>query len=199
MSPRLRTALPLVAASAILLAACSSTTANPPAASPDAPEAASASPATSQGAAQAKDSASAPAPAAPSPLDFTGTTITGAAFNGADLAGKPVVLWFWAPWCTVCRAESPDVAKVAAEFDGRITFVGVGSRGPADDMRAFVDETGTGGFTHVADVPGSVWARFGIVAQPSFVFVTPDGQAQAFTGSLNANELRDVASQLLAL
>lgn len=135
----------------------------------------------------------------PEALDFTGTTVDGAAFAGADLTGKPVVMWFWAPWCTVCRAESPDVAKVAAEFAGKVTFVGIAGRGPVEDMQAFVQETSTGGFTHVADVDGSLWARFGVVAQPSFVFVTPSGEAQAFTGGLGASDLRDVANQLLAL
>ena len=47
---------------------------------------------------------------------FTGTTLEGASFDSSTLAGKPAVLWFWAPWCTVCRAEAPDVATVAAQF-----------------------------------------------------------------------------------
>jgi thiol-disulfide isomerase/thioredoxin len=48
-------------------------------------------------------------------LDFHGPTVDGQEFDGAALAGTPVVLWFWAPWCTICRAEAPDVAAVAAE------------------------------------------------------------------------------------
>ncbi len=31
-------------------------------------------------------------------LDFTGDTVDGAAFDAAELAGAPVVLWFWAPF-----------------------------------------------------------------------------------------------------
>jgi len=34
--------------------------------------------------------------------------------------------------------------------------------------------------------------------QPSFVFVTPDGEMQVFAGSLGVEELRDAADQLLA-
>ena len=30
-------------------------------------------------------------------LDFTGTTVDGAPFNGASLAGRPAMLWFWTP------------------------------------------------------------------------------------------------------
>jgi thiol-disulfide isomerase/thioredoxin len=134
----------------------------------------------------------------PESLDFSGTTLEGVNFRGADLAGKPVVMWFWAPWCTVCRAEAPDVAQIAKEFGGEVAFVGIAGRGPVEDMQAFVQETATGGFTHVADVDGSLWARFGVVAQPSFVFVTPSGEAETFTGGMDAAELRDVANELLA-
>jgi hypothetical protein len=32
------------------------------------------------------------------PLDFRGTTVDGAAFDGSTLGGVPVVLSFWAPF-----------------------------------------------------------------------------------------------------
>lgn len=131
-------------------------------------------------------------------FDFTASTVSGPDFAGADLVGQPVVMWFWAPWCVICRAEAPAVAEVAAEFDGRVTFVGIAGRGQLSDMAAFVEETGTGGFTQVADVDGSVWLRFEIIVQPSFVFVTPDGQTEVFAGSLGAEDLRDAANRLLA-
>ena len=47
-------------------------------------------------------------------LAFTGTTLSGAPFNGASLQGKPAVLWFWTPWCPFCNAEGPSVSSVAA-------------------------------------------------------------------------------------
>ncbi len=42
----------------------------------------------------------APAPASvpAEALAFRGTTVDGAAFDGAALGGAPVVLWFWAPF-----------------------------------------------------------------------------------------------------
>lgn len=129
-------------------------------------------------------------------LDFSGATLEGTQLDAASLSGQPVVLWFWAPWCTICRAEAPDVAAVAAEFDGQVTFLGIPGLGPEDDMRRFVDETGTEGFRHVVDVDGGLWARFGVVSQPAFVFVAADGTAQSFMGSLSADQLRQRASAL---
>lgn len=174
MTLRLRSILPIAVAALLALAACSSPTASSPPAE------------------------TAEAIASDSPLALSAMTLDGTNFDGSTLAGEPVVMWFWAPWCTVCRAESPDVAAVAEEFEGRVTFIGVGGRGPIDDMRAFVEETDTEGFTHLADEEGSVWTRFGIVAQPSFVFVAADGRAESFAGSLTADALRNVANGLLA-
>ena len=129
-------------------------------------------------------------------MEFAATTTTGGAFDGAALVGDDVVLWFWAPWCTACRAEAPQVEAAAARLDGRVQVVGVASSGSLEDMRAFVAETGADGLTHVADVPGEVWARFGVVTQPTFVFVDDDGRTQTVPGGLPQAALVDAMEQL---
>ena len=48
-----------------------------------------------------------PRSAVPAALAFRATTVDGTAFAGAELAGKKTVLWFWAPWCTVCARAAP--------------------------------------------------------------------------------------------
>ncbi|WP_255794463.1 redoxin domain-containing protein, partial [Mycobacteroides abscessus] len=70
-------------------------------------------------------------------LDFTGTTVSGAPFNGASLKGKPVVLWFWAAYCPFCNGEGPHVSAVSAA-NPRVTFVGISGRGSVGEMEAFI-------------------------------------------------------------
>ncbi len=139
-----------------------------------------------------------PSAQAPAALEFSGTTLDGAAFSGPSLAGKPAVLWFWAPWCTICRGEGPDIARLSAEYAGRVQFVGIPGLGSVDDMKGFVSDTGTGNFTHVSDLDGSLWARFGVSAQPAFVFVTRQGDAQRFLGGISADDLRSELDKLIA-
>lgn len=171
----------LVAASTLVLAACSAGGTGPSSGSAD-PSAKS--PAVS---AEVRSEA----------LSFTASTLAGKKMDVSSLAGQPVVLWFWAPWCTICRAEAPDVAKVAAELEGQVRFLGVPGIGQEKDMRAFVQDTGTGGFDHLVDSDGSLWQRFGVVAQPAFAFVAPDGSVQVFAGALGGGALRERAQSLV--
>ena len=45
----------------------------------------------------APPTATAPSSAVPEVLDFTATLSDGTTFVGADLAGRDVLFWFWAP------------------------------------------------------------------------------------------------------
>jgi hypothetical protein len=49
-------------------------------------------------AACSSSSSSPPAGAVPEVLDFEAPLLDGGTLRGADLAGKDVAFWFWAPW-----------------------------------------------------------------------------------------------------
>ncbi|WP_404385157.1 redoxin domain-containing protein [Knoellia locipacati] len=137
---------------------------------------------TNRSTASASGSATAEAPApsgatasVPDELRFTATTVDGQPFDGASLAGQDTVLWFWAPWCTVCARSAASV-RSAAEASPTIRFVGVA--GLSSDGRAmgeFVSRHDVGDLTHVADTRGEVYTRFGITQQHTFVLVGADG------------------------
>lgn len=137
------------------------------------------------------------AAAADGPLAFTAVDLAGAEVDLAELAGEPVVLWFWAPWCSICRGEGPHVADVAAALADDVTFIGVAGLGEASAMEAFVADTDTGGFTHLADDDGSLWRRFGVTYQPAYAFISPDGVVEVLVGALGAAELTERAEALL--
>lgn len=166
-------ALVAIAASALLLSACG--------AEPAVTRAATPAPA-------ATPSKSATSPAVPAALRFTSKTMDGQAFTGESLAGKPVVFWFWAPWCPKCRSEAPHVKTAAAAYRD-VTFVGVASLDTEAAMKEFVEQTGTGGITHLSDEKGQVWAKLGVASQSTFLFVRPDGTTAKATGPLGAEEL----------
>ncbi len=129
-------------------------------------------------------------------LALEGRTLDGAPLDTRELAGRPAVLWFWAPWCTICRVEAPDVAEVAAEYAGRVAVIGVAGRGDVPSMHGFVTDTGTGSLPHLVDEEGRLWNRFGVVSQPAFVFVDRSGGVETFAGSLGGEALREIVDDL---
>lgn len=129
--------------------------------------------------------------AVPAALDFDAPTVDGGTFSGASLVGQDSVLYFWAPWCTVCRAEAPSLPGVADEFDGQATFYGVAGLSPdVNAMAGFVADTGTGDLTHIADTDGSVYTGFGVASQTTFAFVNDDGTIEIVPGPLTEDDLR---------
>lgn len=135
--------------------------------------------------------------ALPDTLKFEATTLDGKAFKGADLAERPVVFWFWAPWCPKCMSEGPAVAETARKYQGKVAFVGVaGLDGSKDRMRAFVSRTGTEGFAHLDDRTGKVYKHFRVTSQSSYVFLGRDGGATRATGPLDAGELERHISRI---
>src|SRR5258705_12521169 len=97
-----------------------------------------------------------PAAVADDRLQFPGTTLSGAPFNGASLVGKPAVLWFWTPWCPFCNAEAPSVSQVAAA-NPKVTFVGVAPRSDVPARQGFVSEHNLNS-TNCNDADGCIWA-----------------------------------------
>lgn len=118
------------------------------------------------------------------PLQFTADQLGGGELSSASFTGKDTVLWFWAPWCTVCRGEADDVVAAAAAVDGKVEVIGVAGRGAVPEIEGFVSDTGTGGLTHVVDDDGSIWSSYGVFAQPAYAFIDDDGTVKVFVGAL---------------
>ncbi|MDG9705772.1 thioredoxin family protein [Streptomyces sp. DH37] len=61
--------------------------------------------------------------------DISGETVGGERLSLSDYRGKVVVLNVWGSWCAPCRAEAPNLAKVAKETeDEGVRFVGINTR-----------------------------------------------------------------------
>jgi thiol-disulfide isomerase/thioredoxin len=140
---------------------------------------------------------SAPAALADDRIDFTGTTLSGAPFNGASLAGKPAVLWFWTPWCPFCNAEGPSVSAVAAANPG-VTFVGVAARSDVAAMQNFVSKYNLN-FTNLNDADGAIWARYNVPWQPAYVFYRADGTSTFVNNPTSAMPEQELADRVAAL
>jgi thiol-disulfide isomerase/thioredoxin len=130
-------------------------------------------------------------------LLFTGTTLSGAPFNGASLQGKPAVLWFWTPWCPFCNAEAPGVSQVAAA-NPRVAFVGVVAHSDVGAMQDFVSKYHLN-FTNLNDADGSIWARYNVPWQPAYVFYRADGTSTFVNNPTSAMSQQELSGRVAAL
>ncbi len=120
--------------------------------------------------------ASPPTGAVPDTLRFTGQTLDGAAFDAATLAGRPVVLWFWAPWCATCASQAWTVAEIAPGFRDRVPIIGIAGLGEQQAMKDFVTEFELGPVPQLDDRKGALWRRFEVVEQSTFVIIDRNGR-----------------------
>jgi thiol-disulfide isomerase/thioredoxin len=130
-------------------------------------------------------------------LQFTGATLSGGTFHGADLAGRPAVLWFWTPWCPFCNAEAPGVAHVSAA-NPQVAFVGIAAHSDAAAMSGFVAKYGLG-FPNINDADGSIWARYNVPWQPAYVFYRSDGSSSFVNNPTAAMPEAELADRVSAL
>ncbi|MGV9215071.1 thioredoxin-like domain-containing protein [Micromonospora sp. RB23] len=119
---------------------------------------------------------SAPAAPVPDTLRFSGTTLAGSAFDATRLAGRPVVLWFWAPWCATCASQAWTVAEIAPKYRDTVPIVGVAGLGEQRDMKNFVTEFDLGDMPQIDDRKGALWKRFKVTEQSIFVIIDRDGK-----------------------
>jgi thiol-disulfide isomerase/thioredoxin len=50
---------------------------------------------------------------------FKAKTLDGETFDNASVAGKVVLIQFWATWCQYCKSDEPAVEKMTREFADR--------------------------------------------------------------------------------
>ncbi|GAA0559498.1 protein disulfide oxidoreductase [Paractinoplanes ferrugineus] len=133
----------------------------------------------------------------PATLKFTGKTLDGASFDAATLAGKPAILWFWAPWCATCASEAQSISDLADEYKDRIGILGIAGMGENKAMHEFVSDLEVGHVTHLDDQAGTIWKRFRITQQSWYVFLDKQGRVVK-TGYLDDLQLTDEVKTLVA-
>lgn len=91
-------------------------------------------------------------------------------------AHTPTLLWFWAPWCSICNGEAPRIQALAKRARGRLAVVAIGGRDDLANGPAFVERHGLTAPTVLFDESMEVWQHYGIPAQPGAVLLDRKGR-----------------------
>lgn len=127
--------------------------------------------------------------------DFTLPSASGNQVSLSDFAGKQVVLYFWASWCSNCRDNMPDKQAlrdwmIENEFPGEVLAINItdGMQETRETCDAFIKENGYTMPVLYEEV-GQLSSLFGITGIP--VTVVIDAQGYFKGGAIGAQPLED--------
>jgi len=101
--------------------------------------------------------------------------VSDAAFEKSVLQSTlPVIVDFWAPWCSPCRMVAPTLEKIAKEMAGKVVVAKVNTDENPD------------------------WAtRYGVQGIPTMLFIANGKVVHRQVGALPEGMLREIVDQFL--
>ena len=122
--------------------------------------------------------------------DVTLPVVGGGTLSLASLRGRPVVVNFWASWCTTCLAEAALLGRVEREWRSRgVVFIGMDSSDTDAAAQAFAAKYGIG-YRSLADRLGAQTPRWGVTGYPETFFIGRDGRIRGkFVSAIDAKSL----------
>jgi len=90
---------------------------------------------------------------------------------------RPLLINFWASWCSPCHLEAPDLQKLYEEYEGKIDLYGVNvtTLDTRTGIRAFIDEYGIT-FPIPLDETGEVSGKlYGVNGYPASFLIDQNG------------------------
>ena len=134
---------------------------------------------------QTPQGSDAPAETEPSKVeapDFTVENADGEEVKLSDYVGKPIVLNFWASWCSPCKSEMPEFNEAWEELDGEVQFLMVnmtdGSRETVDTAKEYVEGQGFS-FPVLFDTGSEAAMAYSAYSLPTTYFIDAEGYVVA--------------------
>ena len=114
--------------------------------------------------------------------DFTAVDADGEEVKLSDYVGKPIVLNFWASWCTPCKSEMPEFNAAWEELDGEVQFLMVnmtdGARETVESAREYVEGEGFT-FPVLFDTKSEAAIAYSAYSLPTTYFIDAEGYVTA--------------------
>jgi thiol-disulfide isomerase/thioredoxin len=130
-----------------------------------------------------------------------------------DLHGKPLVIFFWAHWCSDCKAQAPSIAALMDEFGVRGLQVIAptqrygytqtpGVAAGREEERAHIAVVQRESYPFLSDVPMPLseanFLNYGVSSTPTLALIDRDGIVRLYNpGNLDEATLRDEVRALV--
>ncbi len=123
----------------------------------------------------------------------------------SSLKGKPVLLFFWAHWCSDCKQEIPIIAQIRHEFsvDGLVVlgptqhygYIGGGLEAGPEEELGYIDRVRQQYYAPLIDMPAPVseanFRNYGCSSTPTIVLIDRQGNVNLYhPGAMRYEDLR---------
>lgn len=107
--------------------------------------------------------------------EFTVLDADGNEVSISELRGKPVVLNFWATWCTYCKQSMPDMEEAFALYGDDVHFMMVNAGEAVNQAEAYISDNGYT-FPVYFDPASEASAVFAASGLPVTYFIGSEGE-----------------------
>jgi cytochrome c biogenesis protein CcmG, thiol:disulfide interchange protein DsbE len=109
----------------------------------------------------------------------------------ASYKGTPVLVNFWATWCTPCVQEMPMLEAAHAKWGSKVQFIGIDRQDYKPDALAFAQRTHVT-YSLASDPDATLDGSYRLRGMPTSVFIDRNGRVvQRVTGPLTRSQLDD--------
>jgi cytochrome c biogenesis protein CcmG, thiol:disulfide interchange protein DsbE len=131
------------------------------------------------------------------PFSLTRLGQPGQQVSLAGLAGRPVIVNFFASWCEPCQRETPLLARFYAAHHGQVAVIGVDANDQKAAAQKFVRKMDVGYPVGEDPFPANTATSYGVLALPQTFFLNARHQiVRHVVGGLTAGELNSWATRL---
>jgi cytochrome c biogenesis protein CcmG/thiol:disulfide interchange protein DsbE len=114
----------------------------------------------------------------------------------ASYKGTPVLVNFWATWCTPCTTEMPLLETAHTQWGNKVQFVGIDRQDYKPDALAFAQKTHVT-YPLAADPDATLDGAYRLRGMPTSVIIDRNGRiVQEITGPVTKSQLDDILKSL---
>ena len=133
--------------------------------------------------------------------DFSFTDMDGNEVKLSDYYGKPIILNFWASWCSPCKNEMPAFDDMSEKYKDKVSFIMLnvtdGKRETVASAKDFISGTNYT-FPVFFDTKSEGVKAYSLTGVPMTIVIDKDGNiAKTFRGEVTSDTLTSIINELM--
>jgi len=134
------------------------------------------------------------------PPDFAlGVDLAGKPVTAGKFAGKPVLIVFWATWCSDCARELPVAEALHKRWGERAVVLGISTDASSRDLKKYLRKNADKLTFAVSHDRSGIARSFGVREIPTNLLVDASGVVRWKRVGFDAEWLKELAEALRAL